>query len=52
MKYHERNKYCYFIHVHVYAYFTQLQRGRFSCNRLTSLDALEKYEIFVQKSPN
>ena len=43
MKYHERNRYRYFIHVPAYAYFARLQRGRFSRNRLASLDAPEKY---------
>ena len=52
MKYYERNKYPYFIHVNAYAYFARLRRGRFSRNRLASLDAPEKYEIMVQKSPN
>ena len=32
----------YFIHVHAYAYFARLRRGRFSRNRLASLDAPEK----------
>ena len=52
MKYYEKDSYHYFIHVRVYAYFARLRRGRFSCNRLASLDAPEKYEIIVQKSPN
>ena len=52
MKYHERNKYHCLIHVRGYAYFAQLRRGRFLRNRLASLDAPEKYEIIVQKSPN
>ena len=52
MKYYERNRYRYFIHVHAYAYFARLRRGRFSLNRLASLDAPEKYEIMVQKTPN
>ena len=40
------------LYMYAYAYFARLRRGRFSRNRLTSLDAPEKYEIIVQKSPN
>ena len=52
MKYYERNRYRYFIHVHAYAYFARLRQGHFSRNRLASLDTPEKYEIIVQKLPN
>ena len=52
MKYHERNKYRCFVHVCAYTYFVRLRRGRFSRNRLATLDAPEKYEIILQKSPN
>ena len=52
MKYYEKDSYRYFIHVRAYAYFARLRRGRFSRNRLASLDAPEKYQIIVQKSPN
>ena len=52
MKYYEKDSHRYFIHVRAYAYFARLRRGRFSHNRLASLDAPETYEIIVQKSPN
>ena len=43
MKYYEKDSYRYFIHVRAYAYFARLRQGRFSRNRLASLDAPEKY---------
>ena len=40
------------INIVVLYMYARLRRGRFSRNRLASLDAPEKYEIIVQKSPN